>query len=67
MDAVTLATLYSEACGLEISADVAKSLVFMAGGDFRVAANDMQNIIRMMNVNGYAQLTRKVLDEYKRQ
>lgn len=67
VDAVTLATLYKEACSLEISADVAKSLVSMAGGDFRVAANEMQNIVRMMNVSGHSKLTRQVLDEYRQQ
>ena len=64
---MTLATLYSESCGLRIQADVARSLVDMASGDFRVAVNDMQNIVRMMNVSGQGELTRKVLDEYRRQ
>lgn len=67
LDPVTLATLYSESCGLRIQADVARSLVDMASGDFRIAVNDMQNIVRMMNVSGQGELTRKVLDEYRRQ
>lgn len=67
VDAVTLATLYKEACGLEIPTDVARALVAMSHGDFRVAANEMQDIVRMMNVSGYTELTRSVLDEYKQQ
>ena len=64
LDYLSLAALYQEACGLSLSKDVAKALVKMANADFRVAANDMQAIVKLMNVNHYKVLDQKVLDEY---
>lgn len=66
IDATTLATLYDECCGLRLSDKVTKALVKMAHGDFRIAANDMQNIVRVMNVNQEKDLTMEVLNAYKR-
>ena len=66
IDATTLATLYDECCGLRLSDKVTKALVKMAHGDFRIAANDMQNIVRVMNVNQEKELTMEVLNAYKR-
>lgn len=66
LDYVTLATLYSECCGLQINRKVAEELVKLSNADFRVAANDLQNIVRMMNINRYTELTEEVVNEYKR-
>lgn len=67
IDAATLAALYSESCGLKITEKVASALAKLAHGDFRIAANDMQNIVRLMNVSGIHELTMGVVDDYKRQ
>lgn len=64
LDYLSLAALYQEACGLSLSKDVAKALVKISNADFRVAANDMQAIVKLMNVNHYKVLDQKVLDEY---
>ena len=66
LDYVTLATLYKEACGLEISKAVSEKLLKLSYKDFRVAVNDMQNIVRLMNINRYSELTEKVVSEYAR-
>lgn len=64
LDYLSLATLYQESCGLSISKEIAVQLVNIAHADFRIAANDMQAIVKLMNVNHYMTLDRKVLDEY---
>lgn len=65
IDDTTLATLYEECCGLKLSEKVTKRLLKMAHGDFRVAANDMQNIVRLMNINHKNELTQEIINEYK--
>ena len=42
------------------------SLVQDAHRDFRIAANDMQDIVKKMNANGACELTREVLDAIRR-
>lgn len=64
IDAPTLATLYDECCGLKLSEKVTKTLLKMAHGDFRVAANDMQNLVRIMNINRKSELTQEVINAY---
>lgn len=62
-----LVSLYKGACDIDISVDVAKRLVADAKKDFRVAANDMQHIVKLMNENGKDELTMEVLDGIRRQ
>lgn len=64
LDYVVLSTLYKEACGITLTKNVAEKLVRYAGADFRVAANEMQNIVRLMNVNRVNVLTERLLDEF---
>ena len=64
LDYLSLATLYQEACGLSITKDIAIRLVKLARADFRIAANDMQAVVRLMNVNHYRTLDGRVLDAY---
>ena len=66
LDTATVVTLYQKACGLSIDVDVAKKLVSSCGRDFRVAVNDMQHIVSIMNQNGVTALTKEVLDGIKR-
>lgn len=66
LDYVVLSTLYKEACGLTLTKGVAEKLVKAAGADFRVAANDMQNIVRLMNINHQSVLTERLIDEFRK-
>lgn len=66
LDYVVLSTLYKEACGLTLTKGVAEKLVKAAGADFRVAANDMQNIVRLMNINHQSVLTERLVDEFRK-
>lgn len=66
LDYITLATLYHDAAGLTLSKTVAEALVKLAKADFRIAVNDMQNIVRQMNISHSPELTEGVLNEYKR-
>lgn len=66
LDWLDLASFYKVSTGLELSKDVAVRLVQDAHRDFRIAANDMQDIVRKMNANGACELTREVLDAIRR-
>lgn len=66
LDYVVLSTLYKEACGLTLTKGVAEKLVKAAGADFRVAANDMQNIVRLMNINRVSVLTERLVDDFRK-
>ncbi len=66
LDYVVLSTLYKEACGITLTKPVAEKLVKFAGADFRVAANDMQNIVRLMNINRVNVLTERLLNEFRK-
>ena len=61
-----LASLYESATGLQLDDDVAVRLVRDAHRDFRIAANDMRDIVRKMNANGACELTMEVLDAIRR-
>lgn len=64
LDYLSLAALYQEACGLSLTKEIASALVKIANADFRVAANDMQAIVKLMNVNHYKTLDQRVINEY---
>ena len=66
VDTATVMALYKKACGLSIDVDIAKRLIAMCRRDFRVAVNDMQHIVSIMNQNSISELTKEVLDECKR-
>ena len=66
IDTATVIALYKKACGLSIEVDTAKKLISMCGRDFRVAVNDMQHIVSIMNQNGVSELTKEVIDECRR-
>ena len=66
IDTATVMALYKKACGLSIDVEIAKRLIAMCRRDFRVAVNDMQHIISIMNQNSMSELTKEVLDECKR-
>ena len=66
IDTATVIALYKKACGLSIEVEVARKLISMCGRDFRVAVNDMQHIVSIMNQNGVSELTKEVLDECRR-
>ena len=66
IDTATVIALYKKACGLSIDVDIAKKLISMCGRDFRVAVNDMQHIVTIMNQNGISEVTKEVIDAAKR-
>lgn len=66
LDWQDLAAYYQMAAGITLAQDVAKSLVRDAHRDFRVAANDMQQIVKLMNANHNSDLTMEVLDAIRR-
>ena len=66
LDYVVLSTLYKEACGLTLTKGVAEKLVRASNADFRIAANDMQNIVRLMNINHTNVLTERLVDEFRK-
>lgn len=66
LDWIDLKAYYQESTGLELEKDVAVRLVQDAHRDFRIAANDMQAIVKLMNANGMRELTREVLDAIRR-
>lgn len=65
LDWIELASFYQLATGLEISKEVAQQLAKDCHRDFRIAANDCQHIVNMMNANGITQLTKEALDAIK--
>ena len=66
IDTATVIALYKKACGLSIDVDIAKKLISMCGRDFRVAVNDMQHIVSIMNQNGVPEVTKEVIDAARR-
>lgn len=66
LDWQDLAAYYQMAAGITLTQDVAKALVRDAHRDFRVAANDMQQIVKLMNANHNSELTMEVLDAIRR-
>ncbi len=66
LDAIQLTAYYNMATGLVLDRDVAKRLVSDCHKDFRIAANDMQYIVAMMNANGQSELTMEVYDAIRR-
>ena len=66
IDTATVIALYKKACGLSIDVDIAKKLISICGRDFRVAVNDMQHIVTIMNQNGISEVTKEVIDAAKR-
>lgn len=66
LDWKDLAAYYELSTGLILDKDVATRLVQDAHRDFRIAANDMQAIVKLMNANGVRQLTREALDAIRR-
>lgn len=66
LEPASLLSLYREAAGLDPARTVIEGLVSLSGADFRVAANDMQEIVAMMNASRYPELTGKVFNEYRR-
>ncbi len=65
IDEDTVSTLYDECCGLKLSKNIIEILLRMSQGDFRVVANDMQNIVRLMNINHKTKLTETIINLYK--
>lgn len=61
----TIGTLYEDCCGLILTGEMTNTLARMAHRDFRVAVNDMQNLIRLMNINHKKKLTQSIIDLYK--
>ena len=62
----TIGTLYEDCCGLILTGEMTNTLARMAHRDFRVAVNDMQNLIRLMNINHKKKLTgQELLNENK--
>lgn len=66
LDWIELAAFWQKATGLEISKEVAQQLCKDCHRDFRIAANDCQHIIKMMNTNGIAVLDKENLDAIRR-
>lgn len=66
IDSVVLSTLYKLAADLELTPAIAKKLLEYSRKDFRVAVNDMQHIVKIMNQNGKSEVTNEVLDEIRR-
>lgn len=66
LDYLTLMTLYHEAANIDLDKKTAELLTKMCSRDFRIAANDMQAIVKFMNVNHLTTLTEKVVNEWRR-
>lgn len=66
LDWKDLCAYYQQSTGLILDRDVSLRLVQDAHRDFRVAANDMQAIVKLMNANGVKVLTREALDAIRR-
>ena len=66
LDWKDLAAFYELSTGLVLEKEVATRLVQDAHRDFRVAANDMQAIVKIMNANGVTELTKEALDAIRR-
>ncbi len=62
LDHIELSAFYQKATGLILEEQVAKKLARDAHNDFRIAANDMQEIVGLMNKNGQGELTMEVLN-----
>lgn len=65
IDNDTLSSLYEDCCGMKLPKNIIEILLRMSQGDFRVAANDMQNIVRLMNINHKTRLTETIINLYK--
>ena len=66
LDAVILSAYYKKAAGLTLDPEIAKRLVNTCGRDFRVAANELQHIVSIMNANGLQEVTMEVVNESQR-
>lgn len=66
LDWIELAAFWQKSTGLEISKEVAQQLCKDCHRDFRIAANDCQHIIKMMNTNGITVLDKEALDAIRR-
>lgn len=66
LDAVILTAYYKKVANLDLSPDIAKKLVSVCNRDFRVAANDLQHIVNIMNANGMSEVTMEVINESQR-
>lgn len=66
LDAVILTAYYKKVANLDLCPDIARKLVSVCNRDFRVAANDLQHIVNIMNANGMQEVTMEVVNESQR-
>lgn len=66
LDSVTLAAYYKKVAGLDLDPEMAKKLIVSCNRDFRVAANELQHIVNILNANGMKEVTMEVFNESQR-